>query len=65
MTQSQIDIYKELEAQGMPKAGCRFIAQMFNNEEQEHVMMKYLISIRAEHISITKVSEIAHQIQEM
>ena len=63
MTQSQIELYKELEMQGMPKAGCRFIVQMFNNKEQEHTMMKYLISIREEHISVTQVSEVAHQIQ--
>lgn len=65
MTQLQMELYKELETQGMPKAGSRFISQMFKNKKQEQAMLKYLISIRTEHVSVTEVSEMAHQIQTM
>ena len=65
MTDLQKEIYQELMQQGMPKAGCKYIAHQFKNENQEHIMMKYLISIREEHVSVTQVSNMAEQIMEM
>ena len=64
MPQSQRELYQELEKQGMPKAGCKFIAMQFKNKEQEHIMMKYLISIRKEHIAVTQVGIMADKIKD-
>ncbi len=62
MTQSQKEIYQEAIQQGMRKQGAIYLAQRFDTKEQEQTMMKYLVSIREEHVNELEVILVARKI---
>ena len=64
MTQLQREIYQEAIQQGMRKQGAIYLAQRFNTEKQEQTMIKYLESIRKEHVKELEVILVARKISE-
>lgn len=65
MTQLQTEIYKELTTQGMDEADSKFLSRILETREQQKAMMNYLVEIREQEVSKSKVIMMALAIRKM
>ena len=65
MTQLQTEIYEELVRQGMDEKNSRLLLRAFRTKEQQKAMMNYLMEIREQEVSMSKVIMMALTIRKM
>ena len=56
------ELIKEMIQQGEREDIAKHLANILQTKEQQEAMMKYLISIREEHISEVEVIQVAQQL---
>lgn len=65
MTQLQTEMYEELIRQGMDEKNSRLLLRAFQTKEQQKAMMNYLMEIREQEVSVSKVIMMALTIRKM
>ena len=65
MTQLQTEIYEELATQGMEVEDSKFLARILETKEQQKAMMNYLMEIREQEVSKSKVIMMALAIRKV
>lgn len=61
----QEELINEMIAQGERKDIAKHLSNLLETKEQQQAMMKYLISIRKEHVSEAEVIQVAVQISKI
>ncbi len=64
-TKMQEELEKEMIKQGERKDIAGHLSRILKTKEQQQSMMKYLISIRKEHVSEAEVIQVAVQISKL
>lgn len=65
MTQLQTEIYEELTTQGMETEDSKFLSRILETKEQQKAMMNYLMEIREQEVSKSKVIGMALAIRKV